>query len=278
MINKNIQVSVVMAVYKNDNSLFFEESIKSLLIQTCLPNEIIIVIDGFVSSEINTVLHKYHDNKLFSFIRLSENKGLANALNVGVESAKNDFIARMDADDICFHDRLEKQINFMIEENLDIVGGQIIEFGKNVKDIISERKVPLNHNDMIKFLKLRSPFSHPTVLFKKCVFNSLGGYSLKVFPEDYDFFVRAYQKGFKFGNLNENVLWFRLGYNYSETIKRRWGIKYAKNEYNLYTHFFNIGFYDVSDFLKAVALKLPIRLLPFFLYKFIYFKILRKIS
>lgn len=273
---KRKKVSVVMAVYKNDDSLFFDEAIKSLLNQTYIPNEIIIVIDGFVSNGINDIISKYYKNELFSFIRLSKNKGLANALNLGVESAKYDLIARMDADDICFPERLEKQIDYMFEENLDIVGGQIIEFGKNVQDVISERKVPLNHDDMIKFLKLRSPFSHPTVLFKKNVFYSLGGYSLKVFPEDYDFFVRAYLKGFRFGNLNENILWFRLGDNYSEAIKRRWGIKYAKNEYKLYTHFLNIGFYGFTDFLKAVVLKIPMRLLPFFLYKYIYFNVLRK--
>ncbi len=276
MINSDVGISVVMAVYKNDNFLFFEESIKSLLLQTLLPKEIIIVIDGQVDNNIRDVLHKFHDNKLFRFINLTENNGLANALNVGINQAKYDLIARMDADDICFPERLEKQIDFMFKEDLDIVGGQIIEFGTNIKDVISERKVPLLHNDMIKFLKLRSPFSHPTIVFKKNVFTSLEGYSLTVFPEDYDFFVRAYLNGFKFGNLNESVLWFRLGNNYSEAIKRRWGIEYAKNEYKLYKHFLHIGFFKTSDFLKAVLLKIPVRLLPFFVYKYIYFNILRK--
>lgn len=272
----NIQVSVVMAVYKNDDFFFFDEAIKSLLIQTHLPDEIIIVIDGFVNDKIDAVVQKYYNHHIFKFIRLSENNGLANALNVGISNAKYDLIARMDADDICFPERFERQINHMFKENLDIVGGQIIEFGENLGDIISERKVPLCHDDMIKFLMLRSPFSHPTILFKKDVFYSLGGYSVKVFPEDYDFFVRAYINGFRFGNIDENVLWFRLGKNYSEAIKRRWGIKYAKNEYILYKHFLNIGFYKFTDFLKAVVLKIPMRLLPFFIYKYIYFNILRK--
>lgn len=272
----NIQVSVVMAVYKNDDSLFFDEAIKSLLMQTHLPDEIIIVIDGFVNDKIDAVVYKYYNHHIFKFIRLSENSGLANALNVGISIAKYDLIARMDADDICFPERFERQINHMFKENLDIVGGQIIEFGENLEDIISERKVPLCHDDMIRFLMLRSPFSHPTILFKKDVFYSLGGYSVKVFPEDYDFFVRAHINGFRFGNIDENVLWFRLGNNYSEAIKRRWGIKYAKNEYILYKHFLNIGFYKFTDFLKAVVLKIPMRLLPFFIYKYIYFNILRK--
>jgi glycosyltransferase involved in cell wall biosynthesis len=100
VINSDVGISVVMAVYKNDNFLFFEESIKSLLLQTLLPKEIIIVIDGQVDNNIRDVLHKFHDNKLFRFINLTENNGLANALNVGINQAKYDLIARMDADDI----------------------------------------------------------------------------------------------------------------------------------------------------------------------------------
>jgi glycosyltransferase involved in cell wall biosynthesis len=182
-----------MAVYNNDDYLHFNESIMSLLNQTYLPSEIVIVVDGFVRKEINNILEQYYNEELFSIIKLVENKGLANALNIGIKSAKFDLIARMDADDICFPERLEKQIEFMNKENLDIVGGQIIEFGKNVKDIISVRKVPSFHKDIIKFLKLRSPFSHATILFRKEVFNTLEGYSKTVFPEDYDFFVEQIQ-------------------------------------------------------------------------------------
>lgn len=275
MIKKEIDISVVMAVYKNDTALFFDEAIISLFNQTYLPSEIIVVIDGFVNQEIEDVIQKYYNNTLFKIIRLSENKGLANALNVGIKSSKYDFIARMDADDICFPDRFEKQIKYLLKENLDIVGGQIIEFGKNKEDVISERKVPLNHIDMVRFMKLRSPFSHPSILFRKEVFTSLGGYDTIIFPEDYDFFVRAYLGGFKFGNVKDHVLYFRLGENLSEAIKRRWGLKYAVNEINLYRKFLKMGFFSNIDFLKVLFFKIPLRILPFRLYSFIYFKFSR---
>ena len=266
------KISVVMAVYKNDTALFFYESIISLLSQTYLPNEIVIVIDGFVNNEIEDVLLRYYNDNLFKIIRLSENKGLANALNVGIKAAKYSLIARMDADDICFPDRFEKQINFLIKENLDLVGGQIIEFGEDISDVVSERKVPFKHEDIIKFMKYRSPFSHPTILFKKKVFDNLNGYDINIFPEDYDFFVRAYLYDFKMGNVKENVLWFRLGKNLSMALRRRWGKVYAKNEFKLYKKYLRLGFYSRLDFLKVVMFKIPLRFLPFPIFKYIYYK------
>lgn len=264
-----------MSVYKNDNVSFFEDAIESLLQQSYLPSEIIIVADGPVSLEIEDLLCKYEDKEIFKIIRLQQNKGLANALNIGISKASYEFVARMDSDDICFENRFEKQIEFIVKQNLDIIGAQIVEFGNDIQDIVSVRKVPLQHDEMIKFMKVRSPFSHPTILFRKEVHTALNGYDVKIFPEDYDFFVRAYLKGFKFGNVNDNLLWFRLGSDRSKAIRRRWGLDYAKNEMKLYRKFLNLGFFNYSEFLKVICFKIPLRIMPFGVYKLIYFKILR---
>jgi len=270
------RISVVMSVYKNDKVSFFKEAVESLLEQTYQPSEIIIVVDGYVNEGIDNLLEDLSNNFLIKIIRLSQNSGLANALNIGVKKAQYPLIARMDSDDICFKDRFEKQVEYLNKENLDIVGGQIIEFGIDTQDVISERKVPVKHQEMVRFMKLRSPFSHPTIIFKKEVFTSLEGYDTVIFPEDYDFFVRAYLKGFQFGNVNQNILWFRLGDDRINTIKRRWGKSYARNEYKLYKNFLKLGFYNYFYFFKAVVLKVPLRVLPFIVYKFIYFNILRR--
>lgn len=269
------KISVVMSVYKKDNPTHFSAAISSLLDQTYLPEEIIIVIDGDVSDEINLRIDFYSKNPIIKIIRLEENRGLANALNVGIKNSSFPLIARMDSDDICFNDRFEKQIKVLNEKKLDIVGGQIIEFGKDITDVISKRIVPCEHSEIVKLLKFRSPFSHPTILFKKKVFDTLEGYDSSIFPEDYDFFVRAYLEQFKFGNVPDEVLWFRLGENRSETIKRRWGITYAKNEFNLYKKFLKMNFFSYYGFFKVVLLKIPIRLLPFFMFKFVYYKMAR---
>lgn len=267
--------SVVISVYKKDNHFFLKESLESLLNQSVLPSEIVLVVDGYVNEHINKVIEFYSSRPLFKIIRLKENKGLANALNIGIINSSFDVIARMDADDICFETRFEIQLEYMKKNNLSIVGGQIIEFGNCKEDIISQRNVPVLHQDLKKFMKYRSPFSHPTIMFHKKVFESLGGYDINIFPEDYDFFVRAYLKDFKFGNVKENVLWFRMGRDITKTLKRRWGINYAKNELKLYWKFYKIGFFSFLHFLKISFLKIPLRLIPFFIFKLIYLKIYR---
>lgn len=269
--------SVLMSVYKKDNSIFFKQSLESIMNQTLMPNEIILVKDGSLTEELENVITEYQNNysNLFKIVSLTSNNGLANALNEGMRIAKYSIIARMDSDDICIPDRFEIQINYLIDNQLDIVGGQIIEFSKNIEDIVSVREVPLQHNDIVLFMKFRSPFSHPTIVFRKDVFNALNGYDVNTFPEDYDFFVRAYLLGFKFGNVKENVMYFRLGENLSEAIKRRWGGKYALNEIKLYNKFLRFGFFTYKDYFKALFLKIPIRILPFKLYSYIYFKFSR---
>ena len=131
------KISVVMSVYKNDHAPFIKDAIESLLAQTYPPDEIVIVIDGFINDSAEAVINQYCNSSQFKIIRLLENNGLANALNIGITNAKNPFIARMDSDDICFPNRLEKQIQYLKKNNLDIVGGQIIEFGTSICEIIS---------------------------------------------------------------------------------------------------------------------------------------------
>jgi glycosyltransferase involved in cell wall biosynthesis len=269
--------SVLMSVYIKENSNCLRQSLESIMTQTLMPNEIIIVKDGPLTIELDNVISEYVDKYpiLFLVIELTQNKGLAYALNEGMKFAENDIIARMDSDDICIPERFEIQINYLINNDLDIVGGQIIEFSKDVETVVSIREVPLFHNEIIQFMKFRSPFSHPTIVFRKNLFEHLKGYDTTIFPEDYDFFVRAYLSGFKFGNVKENVLYFRLGENLSEAIKRRWGKKYAMNEIKLYRKFLKLGFFNRLDFLKVLIFKIPLRILPFNVYSYIYFKFSR---
>lgn len=277
MLDKTLDFTVLMSVYYKENPFFLRQSLDSLLAQSKRPNEIVLVKDGFLSNELDYVINEFQTKypNLFNVVSLSKNKGLANALNEGMLVAKNNIIARMDSDDICFENRFETQINYLINKNLDIVGGQIVEFSKNIEDIVSIRQVPINHDEIVDFMKFRSPFSHPTIVFKKEVFNVLEGYATNIFPEDYDFFVRAYLAGFKFGNVQENVLYFRLGINLSEAIKRRWGLKYAINEIKLYRRFVKLNFYNYFDFIKVLFFKVPLRIIPFKLYSYIYFKFSR---
>ena len=268
-------ISVIMSVYINDQVEHFRNAIESLLCQTLLPSEIVIVVDGPVNFEIEEALQLFSSNSLFTIHRLATNMGLANALNAAGRVAKHGILARMDSDDICYPNRLEKQWSLMEEAQLDIVGSQISEFYVNKNNVVSVRKVPQTHEQIVKFIKWRSPFSHPSVMYTREVFEKLNGYDQDIFPEDYDFFVRAFLCGFKLGNTEEALLWFRLGEDGNDVIKRRRGFTYAVKEWYLYRKFRRLGLYSWCEYIIIVLVKLPIRLLPLFIVKIIYSKILR---
>lgn len=160
---KQCEVSVLMAVYKNDRPDWLHLAIDSMLNQTLCPDEFIVVVDGPVSQQLRQVLLSYQ--KQLTVIWLKRNRGLWNALNKGLKVAKNELIARMDADDIATSDRIEKQVaQFMADPALDLVGGQIAEFEDNIENIVSYRRVPLLQQDIAKFARFRSPFNHPTII------------------------------------------------------------------------------------------------------------------
>jgi glycosyltransferase involved in cell wall biosynthesis len=273
-----MEFSVLITVYGADNPKFFKEAMNSIwFTQSLQPSQIVLVQDGPVCREVSSIITCYKKilGEKLTFFELKINAGLAFALNEGFKLVKYSLIARMDSDDISLPDRFQKQIDYITKNDVDIVGGQILEFGKDINDVFSKRLVPLDHDDIVSFMKFRSPFSHPTIMFKKQVVEDLQGYSTTLFPEDYEFFVRAYLKGYKFANLSDNLLYFRIGENRAQSLKRRRGIKYAKNELRLLWQFYKLGFHKKSTFIQACLMRLPIRLLPLSLVKFIYFKILR---
>ena len=91
----------------------------------------------------------------------------------------------MDSDDICERNRFADQIKYF-NSFYDLVGGQIVEFNENIFDSKNiKRRVPINEEEIKKFSKLRNPFNHPTVMFRKEFFNDVGKYKEMKFFEDY---------------------------------------------------------------------------------------------
>ena len=107
-----ISFSVLMSLYINERADFFDTCMKSLLSQTVLPSEIVIVKDGPINSDVETILDNYIDNfpGLIKIIGYEKYKGLGYALNRGVSACSHELIARMDTDDIARTDRFEKQL------------------------------------------------------------------------------------------------------------------------------------------------------------------------
>ncbi|MCH9394645.1 glycosyltransferase [Limosilactobacillus reuteri] len=225
--------SVLMSVYKNEKSEYLKQALSSIIDQSVKPNEILIVEDGPLPNELREVLNAYENNSRISVrrIKLSKNHGLGYALNIGVREAKNDLIARMDTDDISVHDRFELQLKaFMDDINLVLVGGQIDEFESNIGNIVSQKSMPCNSKEILKYAKYRNPFNHPTVMFKKKAVLNVGNYSnIKGF-EDYDLWGRLVTNSNNYANLNKVLVHMRIG---NGLYSRRGGIKYLIRYYHL---------------------------------------------
>ena len=158
--------TVLMAVYCKDIPSQVDEALKSLLEQTIQADEVLIVIDGPIDDSLEGVLSSYENLLPLKYIRLIENKGLANALRIGVLECRNELIGRMDSDDICVINRFEQQLAIINHNDVDIVGGLIVEFN-SINEKKTVRNVPELHDKISRVAKYKSPVNHVTVLFKK---------------------------------------------------------------------------------------------------------------
>ena len=116
-------VSVIMHVYNSSEYLI--ESIESILNQTFRNFELIIINDGS-TDESEKIIKSYADKRIVFFIQ--ENKGLASTLNRGINQARGNWIARMDADNISYPNRLEEQLKFLINNKACVAVGSNADY------------------------------------------------------------------------------------------------------------------------------------------------------
>lgn len=226
---ENTSFSVVLSVYKNDKPKYVKRALDSITTQQTLPpNEIILVVDGPIPSELKDLIHTYEKNPIFNIIWIPKNKGLGNALRIGVNAAKYDLVARMDADDISLPDRFHKQIDFLKKNpQCDLIGGQISEFIEKEDNIVGRRIVPIFHDEILKEIKKRCPFNHVSIMGKRSSIIKAGNYIDWHFNEDYYLWIRMAQACSKFANLPEILVNVRVG---KDMYKRRGGWKYFTSE------------------------------------------------
>ena len=250
----NCSFSVCTSVYKNDSPQFVKEALDSMLIaQSIKPMEIVLVQDGPIPYSLSDLLSSYeeHYKNQFRVIRLEQNKGLGNALRVGVENAKYDIIARMDSDDLCLPDRFEKQLSFLeCHPEVDIVGGQMTEFVNSPDNIISKRVVPLTNDKIYKFMKSRCGMNHVTVMFKKQAVVSVGNYQDWFWNEDYYLWIRMMESGCVFANLPDVLVNVRSG---SDQFSRRGGWRYFLSEKGIKRLQLKSGMINVFEYFLYVS-------------------------
>lgn len=255
--------SVAMSVYKSDNPDFFDRALSSIIDdQTIKPNEIVLVVDGPVSNEINNVINKYEKKyEIFNVIRLEQNGGLGNALKIAVENATYELIARMDSDDVSVPTRFEGQLKyFETNPEIDIVGGDITEFIGEENNIVGKRSVPLSNESIREYMKTRCAMNHVSVMYKKKAVESAGGYQDWFWNEDYYLWIRMWLNGAVFANTGSVLVNVRVG---EEMYQRRGGSKYFESEKGLQDYMLKNKMINHSTYIKNVAKRLIIqKLMP----------------
>ncbi|MDD2457666.1 MAG: glycosyltransferase [Eubacteriales bacterium] len=267
--------SVLMAVYQGDHPEHLGISIDSILAQTVPTDDFIIVADGpLTAAQQNLIAEKSASYANIHLVQLPDNVGLGLALNAGLAVCKHELVARMDADDIAYPYRMDLQLQaFAAKPELDLVGGYVSEFYDDSDRITAIKEVPLDQAAIYAYGKRRNPFIHPTVMFKKSRIMSLGGYSALRRGQDYELFIRILASGCQVANIGQPLLKFRSSQNMYQRRKSWLSTSlYIRNVYQSW----RLGYAGINDLCMAVFMRLSLYLMPLWLSKIIYRKVMRK--
>ncbi|MDD5021034.1 MAG: glycosyltransferase [Endomicrobiaceae bacterium] len=272
----NQQFSLLMSVYAKDNPKWFKEAIESIINQTVKPMQIVLVIDGPINQELQDVIYLYNQNVTLKFdiLKLEKNSGLGIALQKGLKICKYPLVARMDSDDISLPSRFELQLKeFNSNSNLSILSAYIQEIDCNTKSKLNIRKVPLTDAEIKKYIKTRSPFNHPSVMFKKENVLKAGNYQEFHFMEDYYLWIRMVKNNFEMKNIPDILLQMRVNPN---LYSRRGGYKYFISNKAICDEMLKLNLITYPYYLFNIAVRFTTQvLMPNYLRKFFYKKVLR---
>ena len=305
-----LKFSVIMSIYKSDQPELVRVALDSLLQQTLLPNEIVIVADGPVPAELEQVVSSFkcqvskirttpnpsfakggdlvpEDRKesletgnqkpetIVTYLPQEKNGGLGEAMRIAAEAAKYDYLARMDSDDICLPDRFEKQMKCFEEDpELSLVGGMITEFDGEPENIIAKRILPLEDAEIKKMMRGRCAVNHVTVIFKKADLMKSGNYQPFWKQEDHYLWARMMEHGCKFRNIPDVVVNVRSG---RDQIARRGGLRFYKSVVRVFWYMYRHGLISFGYFLYICTVRGIVQvLMPNGLRTWVYLHLLRK--
>lgn len=225
------KISILMGVYyRREDTALLERSVSSMLAQTERDFELLICDDGS-TAEARALLERMAaaDSRI-RLLRCGDAFSLPRKLNVCLQAAKGDWIARMDDDDFSHPDRLEKQLAYLrAHPELDFVGCNVslVCAGQPA----GQRWFP--ERPEVRDFYFSQPYIHPTLLFQREALEKVGGYSEDkccLLCEDYDLLLRLYAAGCRGGNLQEELFDYtippdgkgsrRMCHRWNETVTR----------------------------------------------------------
>lgn len=266
--------SVLISVYSKEKPAYLEQALTSIFTQSAVPDEIVVVKDGPLGKELESVLDIYKSKYPgFKFVLHKKNLGLGLSLRDGVLACTNELIARMDTDDVAMPDRFEKQLRYLTEHpEVSLVGSFVEEFSESLENPDSLTKLPVSHAEIVNFAKRRNPFRHMTVMFKKSAALKAGNYRHFLWFEDYDLWVRMLQTGTVAANIPEVLVKVRAD---KEMFARRGGFTYLVQDIKFQNFLRKSRFISLGTYVTNIAIRVMVRLMPNSLRTFIYQNFLR---
>ncbi|MCS4484039.1 glycosyltransferase [Gleimia sp. 6138-11-ORH1] len=252
--------AVLMSVYASDNPQHFVRALASVTCEQMLkPNQVVLVQDGPVPLELAKQIANASEiaGQPVEIVELPQNVGLAEALDQGLAYCKHELVARADSDDISLPERFKTQIPLMRDH--DLLGAAIAEFETDETQWGMIRRQPETSSEIAEVARLRSPFNHPTVVFRQSAVDIAGGYEPCERLEDYWLFARMIAGGARCANLPTPLVAYRVG---AGAYKRRGGIELFVAEIDLQRRLKEMGFTTNLQYLRNLGMRSLYRLVP----------------
>ncbi len=257
--------AVLLPVYDGDEPAFLRCAFDSVTTrQTLRPAQVVVVRDGPVRAELAAALEEVVAGCPVDvdLVALPANVGLARALEAGLARCRHEIVARQDADDISRPERFAVQVP-MVEAGLDIVGSAIEEFeaadGPCAERPGMVRVPPLTAAEIARAARFRSPFNHPSVVYRRSAVAAAGGYEELPLMEDYWLFARMLAGRARAQNVADPLVAYRIG---AGAYARRGGTRLLRSELELQRRMYGVGFTTGSQALRNGVLRGSYRLVP----------------
>lgn len=255
--------AVLMPLWGRDLPDRFELALTSATLgQRQRPDLLILTIDGPLPPGLEAIVERVANGEFgrAEVLRHDDHRGVAAALQDGLETSPYDLVARADADDICRPDRFALQIPRMEREGLDLLGSAMREFSDRIAPGTGPlRTRPLEHEEIVRYLPYHSPFHHPTVVLRRSVALAVGGYRDLPLLEDYWLWERMMLGGARMGNLPEVLVDYRVD---EELFARRGGGKLYASDVRLQWRMLRDRVLSPGHFLRNLVIRAAYRFSP----------------
>ena len=254
-------LSVLASIYEGTDSKELSECLDSLEAQTLPADEIVLVLDGPITSSVRACVDRYSAILPIRILEFSQNRGLGPALHDGLLACSHDLIARVDTDDRSLPARFETQVRFLQQTSLvSVVGSMMREQNhKNTKTGSLVRTMPLSHDDISRTARKRNPINHPTVVFRKNDIIASGNYGDYRFFEDYELWARVILSEHRLANIDQILVETETNTRF---FARRRGLSYIHHEIRFARRLYETKFLTFRQFIQFMITRIPLRLVP----------------